>query len=434
MRRSSLFVCLLALTSTAFLNAQDKPATSSGAGFVSLNPDSNLSGWHGEATDSQEKIAKATDEQRAKWAEETTKHWRVEEGVIINDGVGPYLTTDKKYGDFELKIEYSIAKNCDSGIYLRGVPQVQIWDPDNLEQRKHGNELGSGGLWNNSPGAAGKDPLVRADKPIGEWNAFRIIMVGDYVSIWLNDKQIVNHARMENYWNRAQPIARTGPIQLQTHGGITKWRNVQIREIGSEEANEILTHANREGFQAIFDGKSLTGWKGATDDYEVVDGAIRCKAGKGGQLYTENVYRDFEVQLQIKIPQGCNNGLAIRYPGKGDPAYSGMCELQVLDNEAAKYAKLDPRQYHGSAYGMAPAARGYLRPAGEWNFQKVTVKGSKIQVELNGSRILDTDLSKITEYMANSPHPGKDFTEGHFGFAGHNDPVEFKDVMLREIK
>ena len=111
-----------------------------------------------------------------------------------------------------------------------------------------------------------------------------------------------------------------------------------------------------------------------------------------------------------------------------------MCELQVLDNTAPKFAKLDDRQYHGSAYGMIAAQRGYLREPGEWNIQEVTVKGSTIRVELNGSVILNGDLSKVTDYMANRPHPGKERTEGYFGFAGHNDPVRFRAVEIREIK
>ena len=111
-----------------------------------------------------------------------------------------------------------------------------------------------------------------------------------------------------------------------------------------------------------------------------------------------------------------------------------MTELQVLDNEAEMYAKLDKRQYHGSAYGMAAAHRGYLRPVGQWNYQEVTVKGSTIKVELNGTPILDTDLSKITEYMANSPHPGKERTSGYFGFAGHGDAVEFRNIFVKPIK
>jgi hypothetical protein len=249
----------------------------------------------------------------------------------------------------------------------------------------------------------------------------------------LNDKLVVDNAPLENYWDRSSPLFAKGPIQLQTHGSEIRWRNVFVREIPPDEANSRLDRYHDESFEFVFNGKDFTGWEGAVENYEVVDGAIRCRAGKGGNLFTAQEYGDFAVRLEFKLPPGGNNGLAIRYPGKGDPAYTGMCELQVLDSDAPRYAKIDPRQAHGSAYGMAAAARGYLRPAGQWNFQEVTVKGPTIQVELNGSRILDTDLSKISAFMANSAHPGKDLTKGHFGFAGHNDPVEFRDIRIKRL-
>ncbi len=190
-----------------------------------------------------------------------------------------------------------------------------------------------------------------------------------------------------------------------------------------------------DGFVSIFNGKDFAGWKGPIDNYEIKDGAIACKAGKGGAIYTEEEYTDFVVRLEIKIPAGSNNGLAIRYPGSGDTAYVGMCELQVLDNDAPKYAKLDPRQYHGSAYGMVAAKRGHLKPAGEWNVQEVTVKGSTIKVVLNGETILDCDLCKVdmAEVMGKKAHPGAALAKGHFGFAGHNDPVQFRNVSIKKL-
>jgi hypothetical protein len=140
------------------------------------------------------------------------------------------------------------------------------------------------------------------------------------------------------------------------------------------------------------------------------------------------------ARVEFKVPSGGNNGLAIRYPGEGDTAYGGMCELQVLDDNYDKVkGAIDPRQVHGSAYGMVGAHRGFQHPNGEWNFQEVTVKGSTIKVELNGAVILDTDLSKVTEYMGKSPHPGKDRLSGHFGFAGHNDPVAFRNVQIKRL-
>jgi hypothetical protein len=110
-----------------------------------------------------------------------------------------------------------------------------------------------------------------------------------------------------------------------------------------------------------------------------------------------------------------------------------MCELQILDDDAEQYAKLDPRQYHGSIYGMVAAQRGYLRPVGQWNYQQVTVRGPRITVELNGTVIVDADVSQVTEFKDDSPHPGKDLKQGYFGFAGHNDPVEFRNVAIKRL-
>ena len=138
--------------------------------------------------------------------------------------------------------------------------------------------------------------------------------------------------------------------------------------------------------------------------------------------------------MEFKLPPGGNNGLAIRYPGQGDTAYTGMCELQVLDDNYEKVrGKIDPRQAHGSVYGMIAAFRGYQRPIGEWNFEEVTIKGSTIKVELNGTVILEGDVSKVTEFMGGKPHPGKDRTTGYFGFAGHSDPVSFRNVSIKKL-
>jgi hypothetical protein len=239
---------------------------------------------------------------------------------------------------------------------------------------------------------------------------------------------------LDNYWDKAKPLFARGQIELQTHGGEIRWRNVFLREISVDEANSLLRARDSAGFVTVFNGKDFEGWAGAVENYEVKDGAVLCKPGKGGTLYTREEFGDFIARVEFKLPAGGNNGLAIRYPGMGDPAYTGMCELQVLDTEDPKYVpRLDARQAHGSAYGMIPAHRGYLRPVGQWNYQQVTVKGSTIKVELNGVTILDGDLAKVTEFMANSPHPGKDRTSGHFGFAGHNDPVEFRNVSIKRL-
>lgn len=408
-------------------------------GFTALFNGKDLAGWHGMPHfDPRQLAAMSEADRKAKldeWTVDAKKHWTVENGELVNDGHGAYATTDRDFGDMELLIEYKTVAKADSGIYLRATPQVQIWDTTKDGGKWNiGADKGSGGLWNNSPGAAGKDPLVLADKPFGEWNKVRILQIGARTTVYLNDKLVVDNAIMENFWDRAAPLLAKGPIQLQTHGGEIRWRNIFVREIPAEEAAKKLGAAHDSGFKTLFDGQSLEAWGGAVANYEIVEGAIRCKKGTGGVLHTKEEFADFVARIEFKLPPGGNNGLAIRYPGQGDTAYVGMCELQVLDNDAAQYSKLDPRQYHGSAYGMAAAKRGYLRPAGQWNFQEVTVQGAKIKVELNGSVILDADLSKITEYMANSPHPGKTRTTGFFGFAGHGDTVEFRNVKIKTLE
>ncbi|HEX5270085.1 MAG TPA: DUF1080 domain-containing protein [Gemmataceae bacterium] len=408
-------------------------------GFTALFNGKDLSGWHGMPHTNPYDLAAMPEAERMaqidKWTADAKKHWTVQNGELVNDGNGAYLTTDKDYGDIELLIDYKTVPKADSGIYLRGTPQVQIWDTTKEGgQWKLGADKGSGGLWNNSPGAPGKDPLVLADKPFGEWNHFRILMVGERVTVYLNDKLVVDHARLENFWDKKKALPKAGVIQLQTHGGEIRWRNVFVREIPSAEANEILRKHGDKGFVDVFNGKDFTGWGGPIDEYQVKDGAIMCRPGKGGTIYTKDEYTDFVARVEYRLPPGGNNGLAIRYPGKGDTAYVGMCEVQVLDDTAKQYERLDPRQYNGSVYGIVAARRGYLRPVGEWNFEEVTVKGPTIKVELNGTVIVDTDVSKVTQYMANSKHPGKDNMSGHFGFAGHNDPVAFRNVQIKTLE
>jgi hypothetical protein len=425
---ASLFI----LGSLAAVAAPKPPS-----GFTALFNGTDLSGWRGGDTFDHRKLLAMDEAARSKqigeWTKTMREHWRAENDELINDGQGAYATTEKDYGDFELLLEYRTVPLADSGIYLRGCPQVQIWDYTEEAKFNIGADKGSGGLWNNSPGAPGKDPLIRADRPFGEWNAFRIIMVGSRVSVWLNGQMVVDHALMENYYDRKTPVPAHGPIQLQTHGGEIRWRNVFIREIGADEANRILSTKGGKGFESVFNGKDFSGWAGPVNNYTIQNGAVMCLPEKGGTIYTEAEYADFAARVQFKLPAGGNNGLAIRYPGSGDAAYVAMCELQVLDNDAAQYNELDPRQYHGSVYGIIAAQRGYLRPVGQWNFEEVTVQGSTIRVELNGTVILDGDVSTVTEYMANSAHPGKDRTSGHFGFAGHNDPVSFRNIQIKQL-
>ena len=396
-------------------------------GFEALFNGKDLKGWFGHGTKDPRTLWKMSPEELKKHQEETLKdinaHWSVKDGELINDGKGLYLTTKKDYKDFELLLEYKTVPKADSGIYLRGVPQVQIWDSTEEAKWKIGADKGSGGLWNNSKGAPGKDPLKRMDKPFGEWNKFHIIMIGERVTVYLNNEKVVDNVVMENYFDRKIPIFEKGPIQLQTHGGEIRWKNIFIREITSD---------NDKGYQTLFNGKDLSGWHGAVNNYEVVDGSIMCKKGKGGTLYAKEEYGDFSFRFEFQLPPGGNNGIAVRSPGKGDPAWEAY-EIQVLDDTAKKYAKLQPYQFHGSVYGLAPAQRGALLPVGEWNKQEITFKGSNIRVTLNETTILHQDISKIDLTKVKKVPKGVNRSKGFIGFAGHSDPVKFRNVRIKSL-
>jgi len=222
-------------------------------------------------------------------------------------------------------------------------------------------------------------------------------------------------------------FSRSEPKQVPNQGEIES-------KPTSKESKPTLkvTTVEPAGFRSLFNGKDLTGWAGELEGYEVGAGAIRSKPGKRATIYYfPRQYSDFVARVEFRLSPGANSGFAIRYPGEGDPTKSGMCEIQILDDTAPKFATIDPRQYHGSVYGMVAAQRWHLRPVGEWNFQDVTVQGSKIKVELNGTVILDTDLGQSHDFM--QPHPNKDRTSGYFGLTGIDGPVEFRKIEIREL-
>ncbi len=429
---SGIVIFLLALLSTHLAPTTAYAETPDG--FTPLFNGQDLTGWKGLVGNPKTRAAMSADELAAAQVvadANMREHWKVVDGVLVFDGKGQSLCTDKDYGDFELWVDWKILEGGDSGIYLRGSPQIQIWDTEFQDYFRHGAENGSGALWNNKDNP--RFPLVKADKPVGEWNTFYIRMVGELVTVKLNGTLVFDDVVMENIWERNLPIYSRGQIELQNHGNTLYFRNLYVREIPTDEANSFLAQReNPDAYESIFNGRDFSGWTGDLESYEIVDGAIVCKAGKGGTVFTDKEYSDFIARVEFKLPPGGNNGLAVRYSGEGQPHLEGF-ELQVLDSEDPKYAQLDPRQFHGSVYGLAPAHRGYLRPTGEWNFQQVTVRGSKVKVELNGTTILDADLSQVTESKDGEVPPGARRKSGHFGFAGHNDPVEFRNIWIREL-
>jgi HEAT repeat protein len=400
-------------------------------GFVPLFDGRSLDGWKGLVADPPARAKMTPPELATAQAaadERMRAHWKVVDGALVFDGKGESLCTAADYGDFELLADWKIEKGGDSGLYLRGSPQVQIWDPG-------ANPVGSGGLYNNQKGKS--TPSEKADRPVGEWNSFRVIMIGERVSVYLNDKLVVDNVVLENYWERDKPIDPSGQIELQAHGNPLAFRNVFIREIPRDTAVSQMTESEAaEGFVTLFNGRDLDGWTGDTKGYAAESGKIVIRPELGsGNLYTAKEYADFVLRFEFKLTPAANNGLGVRAPLEGDAAYAGM-EIQILEDGSPVYWGLRPYQYHGSIYGVVPARRGFLRPPGEWNAEEVTVQGRRVKVVVNGATIVDADLDEVSAggTIDHNEHPGLKRTTGHIGFLGHGAIVEFRDIRIKEIK
>jgi HEAT repeat protein len=402
-------------------------------GFVPMFNGKDLTGWQGLVGTPLARAKMKPDELAKKQVEANKKmldNWSVKDGCIYFTGNGDNLCSIKDYSDFELIVDWKITKKGDSGIYLRGSPQVQIWDTSRVEV---GAQVGSGGLYNNKKNQ--KNPLKVADNPIDDWNSFRIVMIGEKVSVWLNGELVVDDVVLENYWDYSIPIFPKGAIELQAHGNELAFRDIFVKEINEREFN-LTAEEKKDGFVALFNGRNLDNWIGNKESYVVEDGLIVIKPdkGSGGNLFTDKEFADFVFRFEFQLTPAANNGLGIRAPLDGDAAYVGM-ELQILDDTAPVYANLQPYQYHGSVYGVIPARRGFQKPVGEWNYEEVIVRGTQVKVILNGTVIVDGDISGPRDKgtLDHNQHPGLKNQTGHIGFLGHGSEVKFRNIRIREI-
>ena len=403
-------------------------------GFVSLFNGVNLDGWkalvgnpiiRSKMTASQLQAAEDS-------ANEKTKgDWIAKDGLLIFTGHGNNLATTKQYGDIEMYVDWKIKPKGDAGIYLRGTPQVQIWD---TSRREVGAQVGSGGLYNNQKHES--KPLSVADNKVGEWNRFHIIMKGDRVTVYLNGSLVTDNVPLENYWDRSMPLFPREQLELQAHGTEVAYRNIFVRELPTNMPDTLTPEEKKQGFVSLFDGTDLDQWTGNKSGYVVKDGAIEVNPqnGSGGNLYTKDEFGNFILRFEFQLTPGANNGIGIRAPLEGDAAYVGM-EIQVLDNDAPKYKDLHVYQYHGSVYGVIPAKRGFLLPVGEWNKEEIIANGNKIKVILNGHVILDGDIKEASKNgtLDHKDHPGLLRKSGHIGFLGHGDVVRFRNLRVKKL-
>jgi HEAT repeat protein len=371
-------------------------------GLVSLFNGKDLSGWEGLAVTpapvgKQKKNIKsiAADQKEAELI--MAAGWQVHNGEMQFNGTGGTIFTVSGYSDFELFADYKVSKQDE------------------------------------------KDALWLSQLPnhvSGEWNNLHIIRIGGSVSVCLNGKSVVDHVAIKDYENLHLPVLIQENIGLQGQNVAIAVRDIYLRELAGSQPYVLSKEEQREGFQLLFDGTNLDQWIGNKGDYVIENGIIALHPeNKGdGNLYTQKEFGDFDFRFDFKLTPGANNGVGIRAPLRGDAAYVGM-EIQILDNDAEIYNDLHEYQYHGSVYGVIPAKRGFLKPTGEWNSQRIIAKGNRITVILNGETILDGDIAEASKNgtLDKREHPGLKNKTGHIGFLWHETPVQFRRIRVKEL-
>jgi len=424
-------------------------------------------------------------------------HWKVVEGVIDYDAQSEAkgdknLWTQESFEDFSLHVEWRLKEarglypmrtilpdgsyqtdadgkvivtptpNADSGILLRGVGlgQVNLWCWP----------IGSGELWSvrldqklTPAQRAAAVPKVRADNPVGQWNSMDITVIGDRVTVMLNNQIVIENAQIPG-------LPDSGPIGLQHHGGIdpktgqlgpasslVQFRNVLIRKLPrtGAQVRSVPVRAYREtpdgvttnvdGFVTLFNGKDLTGWLTGPDNFWVVqDGVLTVTRPSDGQehnfdyLWAKDTYGDFILDLEFKVVEGTNSGIFFRTSDLKDPVYTGM-EVQIAGSYGRP--KITKTGTAGAIYDCEVPSKNAIKPPGEWNHCTLTCRGSRIEVVLNGEKVIDMDVDRWTEAGANPDGTKnkfkqaiKDFARvGHVGFQDHGRPVWYRNIRIKRL-
>jgi hypothetical protein len=332
----------------------------------------------------------------------------VENGLLVLKAGDGFVRTNERHGDFVLELEWRArrAANYDSGIYIRAElpPDGKPWPTRhqvNLKQGAEGNVATLKG--------ATSSGLVKS----GAWNHFKLTVVGDTAELEINGQKA---------WKVSGLEAADGYIGLQAEvdgGGQFEFRNLEITDLD---------------FKPLFNGKDLAGWTGDTPGYLVEDGSLVSRPASGGKLYTESQHADFSFRFDFKLSEGGNNGVGIRTPLAGDPAYVGM-EIQILDDSATRFRSIQPWQTHGSIYGVVAAKPGHLKPLGQWNHEEIISRGRQVTVILNGTVIVDANIDQAgtPKTLDGKPHPGLARSEGHIGFLGHGARIEFRNMRVKDF-
>lgn len=401
------------------------------AGFVAL-PTDGLAGWTAVAAcpagDKKPAARRLAQLQKAA-ADAVAANWSAAEGMLDFAGKAPATVgTEKQYENFELWLEWRSAGEV--GMAVRSMPLVRL-----------GGAAGTGLV------TADKAPA--ADNAPGAWNTLYVKVADDRITLVENGVKVAENAVMTNTCAPGQPVCAQGSIGLSGLDAPVAFRNLYIRELPATPVFELAPGEATEGFEVLFDGRSLHKWTGNTTNYVPLDGTIDVSASYGGSgnLYTVREYGDFVLRFEFRfITEGVNNGIGIRTPMGVDAAFHGM-EIQILDHDAPIYKGLQEYQQHGSVYGVIPAERIKFGELGTWNTQEIRAVGDRITVTVNGRVILDGNIREACQGYNVAPdgtnknpytvdhrnHPGLFNKKGHIGLLGHGAGIQFRNLRVLDL-
>ena len=391
--------------------------------------------------------------------------YKVEGGAIVGVSTlgqpNTFLATKSEYSDFILEYEFKAEAGVNSGVQLRshsdkayrnGVVygyQCEIDSPTTTASIY--DEQRSVWLYN--------EPQIERDYRLGEWNKVRVEAVGNHIRVWLNGKPTVDMIDDKD---------AKGFIALQVHeignnkslaGRKVSWRNIFIKtsdlekELSAEinsipQANHIANYLSKReaeaGWKLLWNGKDMKGWKSLDPNKDMkkgwapTDGMLVIKPGSGaGDIITEQKYRNFELCIDFQITKGANSGIKYFISENG----SIGCEFQLLDDDNHPDAKMgfNNNRRLGSLYDIIPAKGWANVDHYGWNTARIVVKGNKVELWVNGKKILSYEkgnqmwdaLISHSKFAQVKNFAGGD--GGHILLQDHNDEVHFRNLKIREL-
>ena len=364
-----------------------------------------------------------------------TAKYTVSDGTIVGTTTkgspNSFLCTNRDYSDFELLFDVKVHDRLNSGVQIRsrtrGGPQGRVNGPQVEIEASGKNGAQAGYVYGEAAGGwMTPNDVRKAHKHFkdGDWNAYRVLAVGDNIKVWINGTLISDLTHEKRYQSHPR-----GFIGLQVHGipgnqgpYEVRWRGIRLREIRGEDA----------GWKRLYNGKDLAGWKTTGNWLPQTDGSlvIEPRSGEkgwqrfGAYLWSEKKYKDFILDVEYSYPKGGNSGVFFRVGDLDNPVATGI-ECQILDSTGKKGAMT--HHDHGGIISTVGAAANMSQPAGEWNRMIVMCRGHHLRVDLNGQAIIDVMLDK----SAVKDRPG----EGHVGLQDHGEPhvIRFRNVLLKEL-